>query len=1003
MSDSNCGDSGGTCRTKNKVWWEADENFPKDPKFGQYPTWSRLQFHKKLLVLMLKILHMQTDMETEVPINGQFMGQITWLKKFLSSSGLEAGDAADQAHVLGKQAVSSLDGKLYSDQKALTSDVLSLESELNGIDAGQDTKLNTIQSDGPFRAKIVGMSDSSYVRSMELWKKVNTTDVEWNTTLRPDGQTKELSGMVGRAMGETSQNIGDGIYRYTTSATSRYQTGYHHLRQLYENFKYLTEMHLRKADRHTGKIEENIPEREMNVMDLVQFVKQDGHLETGTIVSATSNVTAIVQAMLSEVEDLVTNSVMSLADAKAWIKAQEEAAKAAAAAAAAVDAASEANKTSVLPVDVIAFTPAKFLCSGTETSVATCDKCTSGICASPEAAVFNLDTENGEMWNPIAHSENADDISVTLDAKTVEKVSAILWANKGDTDHDPTTLKIETANTPEGPWTEVKTFDMSSLRGDSKKSALKLEPAVDARYFKLSPGGIQDQSIPRVVALCSTDDCKKEPAPPTDSVKIDNLAKAVAAIAEFLKGVFPNGAPAPGKAQGSVVTWEKIFDGECVGPELYMYTGAEDNPGTNDAERTSLCGEACLAKKPGRTDHPAVDGNWDDGFVATGFVVIPATGRCFCESPESATCTRVSNDYRRYDFITSAAADGGNTSPDGATAAPDASSPPPSLDPPPLPPPAASTASSSGSELGSSSATPAKAASAASGSGLGSRSGSGSAKSASPSKPVVSSAVDSQSGSGAGSGSGTPASGPKASLLLLNMYCNSYEDAAGRGDTGKMEKYIAKCRPQDCEQAKEDVGCHYMNANGFCWIDSGQRWCAENKASPWCLTSVADRKYEVCEGQGETKEWEVSQAIVAAAQDTAADTVRKPSSLSSRGRGRGGADTTSKRNSAQSPKVLHTTHWGEKLSAQRAAVETPKTLQVGIADLLKRARNNAHIAADDIVKAKSLDEITMDTNKADSSLQQAVTADMVLLPIHMYIYMYTYIYMCIHIFIYTLI
>ena len=219
-----------------------------------------------------------------------------------------------------------------------------------------------------------------------------------------------------------------------------------------------------------------------------------------------------------------------------------------------------------------------------------------------------------------------------------------------------------------------------------------------------------------------------------------------------------------------------------------------------------------------------------------------------------------------------------------------------------------------------------------------------------------------------------------------------------------MTKFIAKCRPQDCEQAKEDVGCHYMNANGFCWIDSGQRWCADNKASPWCLTSVADRKYDVCEGQGETKEWEVSQATAAAAQDTAADTVRKPSSLSSRGRGRGrgGADTTSKKNTAHSLKVLHTTHLGEKLSAQRAAVETRKTPQVGSADLLRRARNSGHIAADaDVVKAKSLDEITMDTNKADSSLQQAVTADQVPLPVHICTYICTHIYTCVYIYLYA--
>jgi len=1026
MSDSDCGDSGGTCRTKNKVWWEADENFPKDPKFGKYPTWSRLQFHKKLLVLMLKILHLQTDMESQVPINGQYMGQITWLKKFLSSSSLEAGDSADQAHVMGKQIVSTLDGELYSDQEKVTNDILGLEGELNSIDAGQDKTLNKMKVDQSSRDKIIDMSEISYVRSTKLWKNVNATDLQWNTTLRPDGQTNELNGMVDRAMGETSRNIGDGIYRYKSLANSRYQTGYRHLYQLYENFKYLTEMHLSKANRHLGKIERTIPKRNMNVMDLVQFVKEDGHLETGTIANATSNVTAIVQAMLSEVEDLITNSVESLADAKAWKKAKEEAAAAAAAVAAAAAAAAaaataaaaaDANTTSVLPVDVIAFTPSKFYCYGTQALVTTCDDCTSGVCASPQAAVRNLDTHNDEMWNPIEHVENTDDISVTLDAKKVKKVGAILWANMGDTTHDPATLKIETADTPEGPWTEVETIDMSSLQGSSKKTALKLEAAVEARYFKLSPGGIQYQSIPRIIALCTTGDCKKgvTPVPPSDSDKIDNLAKAVSEIADFLKSAFPNGAPPLGNGQdsagqdpGSTVTWEKMFDGECAGPELYMYSGAQDNPGTTDAERTSSCGEACAEKKQGRSDHPAAKGNWDDGFVATGFVVIPATGRCFCESPESETCTRVLNDYRRYDFIAS-----------------------------PLPIVAAEATEGSGSGSGS-----------GLGSGLGSGSGSGSGSEGNlkPLTPAGGEGVpstgngeevcenkgyeeakclsfgcchwdpttddvgacwsgvgDSACASGASGADDASAAaapdGPKPSELLLNMYCKQYEDAAARGDTAKMTKYITKCRPQDCEQAKEEVGCHYVNANGFCWVDSGQKWCAENKENLWCLTSVAEPKYELCEGQGETKEWEL---------DTAAAKALKPSSLTSRGRG--SAHTTGNTHSvvhsprttakphikrttakthastAHSTNTLQAKQGGKKAAGKHSsankhdkhAVMTSgahkKARALESKALLKRASDNALVAANAISKAKSFAEINTDTAKAISSLQEAVAA-----------------------------
>ena len=86
----------------------------------------------------------------------------------------------------------------------------------------------------------------------------------------------------------------------------------------------------------------------------------------------------------------------------------------------------------------------------------------------------------------------------------------------------------------------------------------------------------------------------------------------------------------------------KVFDGECTGPEIRMYEGNGDNPGS-EQERASRCSKACKAKKA------ALSGTWS-GFVAKGFAVVPGTGRCYCESSDSNVCTRVQNDYDRYDW-----------------------------------------------------------------------------------------------------------------------------------------------------------------------------------------------------------------------------------------------------------------------------------------------------------------------------------------------------------------
>ena len=84
-----------------------------------------------------------------------------------------------------------------------------------------------------------------------------------------------------------------------------------------------------------------------------------------------------------------------------------------------------------------------------------------------------------------------------------------------------------------------------------------------------------------------------------------------------------------------------MFDGECGGEEIRMYEGNGDNDGTAE-EQIHNCAVACDSKKA------PLSGSWD-GFVATGFI-IESSGRCYCESPDSATCSRHANGYDRYDW-----------------------------------------------------------------------------------------------------------------------------------------------------------------------------------------------------------------------------------------------------------------------------------------------------------------------------------------------------------------
>ena len=99
----------------------------------------------------------------------------------------------------------------------------------------------------------------------------------------------------------------------------------------------------------------------------------------------------------------------------------------------------------------------------------------------------------------------------------------------------------------------------------------------------------------------------------------------------------------------SATSWSYAGTGECSGDtEIQMFNGDNgDNPGTDPASRVLACGNACLAREP-----PSNSMTWStmDEVGVLGFIVAH-TGRCYCESANSATCDRVSKGtWMRYDF-----------------------------------------------------------------------------------------------------------------------------------------------------------------------------------------------------------------------------------------------------------------------------------------------------------------------------------------------------------------
>ena len=94
-------------------------------------------------------------------------------------------------------------------------------------------------------------------------------------------------------------------------------------------------------------------------------------------------------------------------------------------------------------------------------------------------------------------------------------------------------------------------------------------------------------------------------------------------------------------------------NGECNGPEIRMYDGSNDNPGRTEKDRTDRCFEACKYRK--KSSAPKSRWRW----TPRGFIVVPNTGRCYCEKVSGANCkpTKIytpknPNQYIRYDLVT---------------------------------------------------------------------------------------------------------------------------------------------------------------------------------------------------------------------------------------------------------------------------------------------------------------------------------------------------------------
>jgi len=111
-------------------------------------------------------------------------------------------------------------------------------------------------------------------------------------------------------------------------------------------------------------------------------------------------------------------------------------------------------------------------------------------------------------WNPQGAADDFADYYIDFDlGGRGATIKGLLWANAGDMDNDPANIKLWSSD--DGVTYElVETIDVTALQNTTDITVVPVaNDEVRAKYWRINPGGITLQPIPRVIGLCNTVDC----------------------------------------------------------------------------------------------------------------------------------------------------------------------------------------------------------------------------------------------------------------------------------------------------------------------------------------------------------------------------------------------------------------------------------------------------------------------------------------------------------------
>jgi hypothetical protein len=248
IQDSDCSQEGDSCSFHINKWWEAGTDFPRDEtEAGPYANWTEAQLRKKMIAAMKKILYLQSDMETQIPINrmlNQSIAKLTRRKGEILKVNVPYIRRAQ------KKMRKSIESAAKSYGKDSTgSDLGEMVEDMNRTivakDSIQDDHVMRIKEDFDFINETVNSSYTILLSRMEnLWQEFNDTVVELNETQH--NTTKMLLEYFRVTFQHAKSELLSSLKEIEEMPTQDYYKGLRDVERMFRDFKVKNERYLRK-------------------------------------------------------------------------------------------------------------------------------------------------------------------------------------------------------------------------------------------------------------------------------------------------------------------------------------------------------------------------------------------------------------------------------------------------------------------------------------------------------------------------------------------------------------------------------------------------------------------------------------------------------------------------------------------------------------------------------------------------------------------------------------